>query len=587
MLTRRAQLLIITLVVVVVYHPILSAGLSAIDDFAIMSGFSGIHGLNLWEYVSPSGGLYYRPLIGLSFLADTVFHGLSPFWMHLENILLHLTNAVLVYFLVRRLITSSKINSLAPLAASLLFALHPLNTESVNWISGRTDVLATAFLLASSLFLVEYKESGRKAYLFLSLITVLVGAFAKETALAFLPGFVLIVQSGPNRDALSIDVFEEKARQDRNKFFVLILGSMIVFFIAFMTRSGDFIARQSRMAMTLRIIMSDWMHTMFVVLRAFGFYIKKLFLPLPLNFAIMEVDPFYEILAVPMVILCAYIASRKTLLAAIFTSGIFLIAPAFVLAFGQIAWTPYAERYVYSSSAFLIVAAVVFAHSRVVNHPRIAVIGAISLVLLMFTITLQRGMVWKTDITLAKDTVEKSPYSRDMRALYGSLLAKNGDYAEAMRQLEAGKKIPGLEYDDRFDVTIASIYQTRGENERAITVYKSAWAQSRDKSANVLTHLIDALEQEKKTTGEDRKKQQLNRELFPYTLKLFKLNHDPHVLIKLGDLCSELGQRDKAVKYFMQAHRLMSDEDPARKAAALKINELSVTTKKVHEKNAL
>jgi hypothetical protein len=593
MLTRRVQVLLLILVVLVAYHPVLSAGLSAIDDYSIMAGFSGMKGFSLWTYVSPSGSLYYRPLIGLSFLADTLLHGLSPFWMHLENILLHLINAVLVFFIVYHLLPENNRNtSLAPLFASFLFALHPLNTESVNWISGRTDVLATMFLLVTSLLLLKYKAGNEKRYFLVSLVTLLAAAFSKETALAFLPGFFLIIRSDQNLDApsthdtLSADVFEEKARQNRNKFLVLLFAGMVVFFISFIMRSGDFMARQSRMAMTLRIISNDWMHTMFVVLRAFGFYMKKLLLPLPLNFAIMEVDPFYEIIAVPVVVVCVYIASRRTLVAAFFTSGIVLIAPAFILAFGQIAWTPYAERYVYSSSAFLILAAVSFATALHFKRPKLVTIAGTVLVLLMFVVSLQRGMIWRTDMSLARDTVEKSPNSRDMKALYGSLLAKSGHYTEALRQLEAGKKIPGLEYDERFDLTIGSIYETQGTNEQAINVYKSAWIQSREKSANILSHLVAALEQKKKIAVSEQERRQLNEELFSYTLKLFKLNHDPHVLLTLGHLCTELGQRDKAIKYFIQAQRLMTDGDPGKERAARYIKELSVPGKKIHAKNS-
>ncbi len=593
MLTRRIQLLFLALIVIIAYHAVLSAGLSGIDDFGIMKGYSGLKGLNFWHYIAPSGSLYYRPLIALSFLLDAILTGLNPFWMHLENILLHLTNAVLVFIIVSRLIPENYRNtSFAPLVASLLFALHPLNSESVNWISGRTDVLATVFLLTSTLLVLEYKESGKKIYLLFSLIFLLAGAFAKETALAFVPGFFLILRSGQrpiaysSPDSPSVDVFEAKTLRDHNRFRMLLLACIIVFLIGFLTRLGDFLAQQSRMAITLRVIANDWMHTMFVVLQAFGFYIKKLFLPLPLNFAIMTVNPFYEIVAVPVVVVCAYIASRRTLVAALFTSGIILITPAFVLAFGQIAWTPYAERYVYSSSAFLIIAASVYVSSLNFNRTRMLTIAGAVLVLFIFVITLQRGMVWRTDMTLAKDTVEKSPNSKDMRALYGTLLAQKGDYAEALRQLEAGKKIPGFGYDDRFDVAIGSVYEMQGKNDQAINIYKSGWIQSKERSANVLSQLIDALQNEKKDILRESEKRQLDNELFGYSLKLFKLNHDPHILTKLGNLCLELGQRDRAVKYFMQAHRLMTNGDPGKERAARKIKELSQPGKRKYAKNS-
>ena len=275
-------------------------------------------------------------------------------------------------------------------------------------------------------------------------------------------------------------------------------AAIVVAFVAFMARSGDFIAHQSRMAMTLRFIVNDWMHTMFVVLRAFGFYMKKLIFPFPLNFAIMEVDPLYELIAVPLVAACFYITSRRRILSGLFIAGVLLIAPSFVLALGQIAWTPYAERYVYMTSALLVPPIVVFLSDLVhAGRVRLVKIAMGTLIVIMFVSVVNRSIVWSSDFSLAKDTVEKSPMSRDMRATYGSLLALKGDYAEALRQLEQGKKIPCFGYDDRFDLTIAAIYEQRGEKDKAIELYKTAFKQSHETSASVLSAMIKLLEEEK------------------------------------------------------------------------------------------
>src|SRR5512135_2172302 len=169
MLTKRSQFLIIFAIVMVAYHPVLSAGMSAIDDYTIISGYAGVKDWDLRPFIMPSGRLYFRPLTALTFLTDKRVFDLNPFWMHLENILLHLINAILVFFLARRVLQQKADQSYIPLSAGLLFALHPINTESVCWISGRTDVLATAFLLSACLLLVVYKESHQKHYLILSL----------------------------------------------------------------------------------------------------------------------------------------------------------------------------------------------------------------------------------------------------------------------------------------------------------------------------------------------------------------------------------------------------------------------------------
>jgi hypothetical protein len=54
------------------------------------------------------------------------------------------------------------------LLAGLLFALHPVHTESVAWISGRTDLLATFFFLLAFISFLTYEKEGRQISLFLS-----------------------------------------------------------------------------------------------------------------------------------------------------------------------------------------------------------------------------------------------------------------------------------------------------------------------------------------------------------------------------------------------------------------------------------
>jgi len=91
---------------------------------------------------------YYRPLTALFFKIENYFFRGEPAGYHLINIILHLLNVLLLRRL-SVLITGSK--QIAFLTAAL-FAVFPLNAESVVWISGRTDLLATTFILSALLY---------------------------------------------------------------------------------------------------------------------------------------------------------------------------------------------------------------------------------------------------------------------------------------------------------------------------------------------------------------------------------------------------------------------------------------------------
>ncbi|MBW2275460.1 MAG: tetratricopeptide repeat protein [Deltaproteobacteria bacterium] len=98
---------------------------------------------------------YYRPLITISYMLDYAVAGPNPAEFHLANLLWHIAASLLLFVLCRRLLAGS---FWGPLFAALLFAAHPVHTESVSWISGRTDVIATVFGLASLLLGMRYLD---------------------------------------------------------------------------------------------------------------------------------------------------------------------------------------------------------------------------------------------------------------------------------------------------------------------------------------------------------------------------------------------------------------------------------------------
>ncbi|HUK39852.1 MAG TPA: tetratricopeptide repeat protein, partial [Candidatus Acidoferrales bacterium] len=100
---------------------------------------------------------HYQPLSWITLGSDYLIWGMNPFGYHLSNLILHVANAVLFYFVTRRLLRFAF--SLPPddkspwqlsagsTFAALLFAIHPLRVESVAWVTERRDVLAGFFFL--------------------------------------------------------------------------------------------------------------------------------------------------------------------------------------------------------------------------------------------------------------------------------------------------------------------------------------------------------------------------------------------------------------------------------------------------------
>jgi len=120
-----------------------------------------------------------RPLTYLTFHWNFLANGQSPLLYHWVSLLLHAANSMLVLALARRYI--------APFAAgcvALIFALHPLQTESVTYVFARSTLLSTHLALWTLWFYARGKYFGSAVFFGLSLL-------AKEETIA-LPGFILV-----------------------------------------------------------------------------------------------------------------------------------------------------------------------------------------------------------------------------------------------------------------------------------------------------------------------------------------------------------------------------------------------------------
>src|SRR5213593_394685 len=111
-----------------------------------------------WMWTTHLG--HYIPLTWMTLGLDYLLWGMKPFGYHLTNLLLHTANAVVFYFLARRLLELALPGpgargqaslALSAGGAALLFAIHPLRVESVAWATERRDVLSGLFYLSAIL----------------------------------------------------------------------------------------------------------------------------------------------------------------------------------------------------------------------------------------------------------------------------------------------------------------------------------------------------------------------------------------------------------------------------------------------------
>jgi hypothetical protein len=127
----------------------------------------------------------YAPITIFSFLVEHTLWGLNPAGYHFTNIVLHGINAVLVFLLVRRLTESSFVGWIT----AALFLVHPVQIESVVWISSRKGLLCSMFMLGAMLARMKPEPTSRDEGLYVFLLAL--ALFSKAHAVVLPPIMLL------------------------------------------------------------------------------------------------------------------------------------------------------------------------------------------------------------------------------------------------------------------------------------------------------------------------------------------------------------------------------------------------------------
>ncbi|MCK5786697.1 MAG: hypothetical protein KAH54_09085 [Candidatus Sabulitectum sp.] len=173
--------LVLLITVVVCFYSTLRAGFVS-DDYFLINRVASEGFYSGW---GGNGSVFFRPATTLTFLFDHSIWGTSSAGFHLTNLFWHLFAGIglfLLYFLVMKQLPIIKPCLYATLS-SVLFLVLASHSESVAWVSGRTDIIATVLCIASLYFF--YRQLNKKSILFSTLALLLfpIGLLAKESVI--------------------------------------------------------------------------------------------------------------------------------------------------------------------------------------------------------------------------------------------------------------------------------------------------------------------------------------------------------------------------------------------------------------------
>jgi protein O-mannosyl-transferase len=402
---------------------------------------------------------YYRPLNRATYLLDYWIFGMSPMWFHAANIFIHLLSALLLYRIGSRILQSRS----AGFVAALLFAIHPVNSEAVNFISARNTLLSLFFCLASFLAFMQAKEKGIR-WPFLSAFLFFCGLLSKETSLmliALIAPFILL----PLPEATS-----EKGRMNLFSllpylFFMAVYFSMRIYSLhGMMGISIPDAGLLSRLARNYHIIPQ---------------YIALLVFPTDLTVChnvpgggLFNPPWFLPVWIALLVTIWLIIRSRNK--AALFGLAWCAINYLLISNIVPIPSEPMTERFLYLPAVgFFLVVGAGFAwlfNLERARRPVWAIIAVITIVL--STVTVYRNLDWRDGYSLFASAVRNNPASSEAHYNLGTAMREKGDLSAARQEWETALKLnPG---NSDALIQMGTFEATQGNLQRAEQYYIAA-----------------------------------------------------------------------------------------------------------------
>lgn len=341
---------------------------------------------------------YYRPMVTLSFMADTYISPKKseypiPEPYIRDNIFYHTVACLLLLFLLLEL----NIPPLPSLALTLIFAVHPLLNQAIAWIPGRNDSLLTIFILASFISFLKYLKTKKAWLVILHIFFFLLALFTKENAVMFIPILFIYLR------------FTRKEKLPLKTYCILGIAYMLCVIPWFIMRHIALATNADRATL------SNITQTMLTNSPFFIQYISKSILPFNLSVMSTAADTNYVtgLLAIGLLLMGILLSRKKNMRLIIFGLCWFLVflAPSFFSGFSGLehrAYLPLVGMFI-AVSQFDVIKLVDFNDKSTSSKLGIALLGFIFL--LFFSTSFKRLSIFENRYAFDESAMETSPHA--------------------------------------------------------------------------------------------------------------------------------------------------------------------------------
>ena len=367
---------------------------------------------------------YYRPLNRATYLMDYWLAGAHPAWYHGVNIAIHLGNVLLLYLVIRRLLPDRG----AALVAALIFGVHPVNSEAVNFISARNTLLALFFNLASLVTFLDARERGKRVP-FLSALFFFCGLLSKETALMLMVVIALYT------------FFPLTGREERKTWRERTLFLLPYLFLAMAYFAMRFFSLQG--VVGAAIPTEGLFHRLAQNYHIIPQYLGLLLFPADLTIFHKVpqggwFDPPWFFPAWLVLLATAGMTLRSRDRVAWFALAWFGINYLPISNIVPIPSEPVTERYLYMPAiGFFLALGMLFSRAPAQGRIRLGFCGGVAIIVIACgALTIQRNLDWRDNLSLFSSGVMKDPSSAAAHYNLGTAYMEKDDLVSARREWE-------------------------------------------------------------------------------------------------------------------------------------------------------
>jgi protein O-mannosyl-transferase len=394
-----AWLIGILLLTIVAYMPVFSAGFTNWDDlnYVVNNPYIALSGENFPRLFTENVLGNIHPLTMFSLGVDHFWVGTeSALPYHLTNLLLHLLNTALTYFLALRL---SNNRQMVALITALFFAIHPMHVESVAWVSARKDVLYSAFFLGGLLLYIRFLNTQKWGWYALALLSMVLSCMSKPAAVVF-PVILLLVDWYGERKLTDWKVWAEKV-----PFFIT---SLVAGWVTIGAQQEAY--HKDYYSFGAKLVISAHNFVTYLT-KAFVWGKLSAFHPYPENKTELP-GSFYGSVAVFLLLTGLAIWSLRQRKTPFFGFAFYSVTIALVLKWVTVGSAIIAERYTYIPyiGVFFVVGSALYHYTEKSDTLRKIGLAAVGAFALACTVaTWNQAKVWESGFTLFDQAVKNTP----------------------------------------------------------------------------------------------------------------------------------------------------------------------------------